>query len=107
MFVGRTIRDNCLYDYERGFVLYVLRQLYSLAKGVKVVHVLNVLDVPSVSLKTLAYVFAESQVGVPINSDGVVIIEVNQFAQLQKARYGSSFGRYAFHKVAVAAQRVR
>ena len=76
------------------------------AEGVEVLDVGNMLDVPAVGFEALADVFAEGEVGVAVDGDGVVVVEVDELAQLEEARDGGGFGANAFHEVAVGAEGV-
>ena len=58
------------------------------AEGVEVLDIGNTLDVPAVGLEALADVFAEGEVGVAVNGDGVVVVEIDELAQLEEAQRG-------------------
>ena len=104
--VGRAVADHRLHDDHGRLVGHGLRLLDGLAEAVQVVHVGYVLHMPAVRLEALAHVFAERQVGVAVDGDGVVVVEIDQLAQLEEARDGGGFGGHAFHEVAVGAEGV-
>ena len=63
-------------------------------------------DLPAVGEKTRGDLFAESQVGFPLDGDAVVEVEGNEVTQAQMPRQGRRLGRHPFHEVAVGAEGV-
>lgn len=59
-------------------------------------------NVPAVSFETHCGVVGEPAFNVTINRDTVVIVERNQFTQLQRTRQRANFVGDAFHHAAVA-----
>ena len=57
----------------------------------------------SVCCVTRRDVFAEGFVGVAFDGDLVVVVDDDEFAELERAREGCGFGSDAFHHVAVGA----
>src|SRR5712692_7557450 len=72
---------------------------------VEVVGVLNRLGMPSVGFEPFAYVFGESDLGVAVDRDVIVVVEVDDVAKAQMARDRCRLARDALHHVAVAGDR--
>src|SRR5258708_1022580 len=53
---------------------------------VEVVGVLNRLGMPSVGLEPFAYIFGESDLGVAVDRDVIVVVEVDDVAKAKMAR---------------------
>src|SRR5574341_490750 len=66
-----------------------------------VVAVLHLLDMPAISREARGAVFGESQIGGAVNRNTIVIIQINQVAQLQMPRQRGCLRRNALHQVAV------
>ena len=62
----------------------------------------NLLGVPAVSIKAFHGVFGVSQVGATLDRDVVVIIQIDDFAQLHMSGQRGCLVRNTFHQVAVA-----
>src|SRR5438445_86153 len=56
---------------------------------------------PAVSFKTLWYIFRESERGKTFNRYVIVVVEINQFAELQMSGKRRGFRRHTFHQIAV------
>ncbi len=72
---------------------------------VEVVGVLNRLGMPSVGFEPFAYVFGESDLGVAVDRDVIVVVQVDDVAKAQMARDRCRLARDALHHVAVAGDR--
>ena len=59
--------------------------------------------VPAISVEALAHVFSEDQAGGAAQRNAVLVVQVDQFAELQVAGQGGSLLGDAFHQVAIAA----
>ena len=75
--------------------------------GVHVLTVGHVEHLPAVSLEALPAVFGEGDIGGAFNGDVVVVVEVDQLAQLHVAGQRGGFGCHAFHQVAVGDDGIR
>ncbi|MBV6465850.1 MAG: hypothetical protein PGMFKBFP_01136 [Anaerolineales bacterium] len=66
-----------------------------------VVSVRHVLDVPAVGFEAFAAVFGEGQIGGAVNRDVVVVVKIDEFAELEMSRQRCGFGGDALHQIAV------
>jgi hypothetical protein len=76
--------------------------LESALYGIQIVAIANRLRVPTIGIKSFADVFAEAQIGGRGQRNTIVVIQINQFSQLQMSRHTGGFRSDAFHDVAVA-----
>ena len=74
---------------------------------VEIVAVGDVLDMPAVGFEALRRVVREGEVGGPVDSDAIVVVESDQLAELQVTGERGGFVRDALHQVAVGRQKVR
>jgi len=58
--------------------------------------------VPAVGLEALAPIFGEGKLCGTLDGDAVVVIEIDELAQLQMAGQRGCLGRHAFHQVTVS-----
>src|SRR5687767_5787631 len=56
---------------------------------------------PAVSFEPLGNVFAECEIGEPLNGDLVVVVEVDKFSQFEMAGKRGRLRSYAFHEIAI------
>ena len=63
-------------------------------------------NVPAVGFETCSGVVSEPALNVTVDGDTVVVIERNQFTQLQGTCQGAHFVRNAFHHAAIAHERI-
>ena len=56
---------------------------------------------PAIGFETSGAVFGEGKIGRTIDGDVVVIVEIDQLAELERARQRCGFGRNALHQVAI------
>src|ERR1700730_12831225 len=71
-------------------------------EGIEVVCVLDRLRMPAVGIKTLTNVLGvERKRGVALDSDMVIVVKVDEFAEPQMACKRGRLRRDAFHKIAV------
>ncbi len=67
-----------------------------------VIAVGNFEDLPAVSFIALADIFGESDVGIALDGNVIIIVKHDQLAQFQGAGQGSCFAGDPFHQAAVA-----
>src|ERR1700736_436584 len=72
----------------------------------EVFGVRHTLDTPSISEKTSRHILRESQTGVSLDGDVVVVIDPTQIRQLQMTRQRSRLSADALHHAPVTRQRV-
>ncbi len=101
-FVRRAEADNGFAHQQRRFVAYRFRFVNRLRDSVRVVAVYAAHHVPAVGFKALRGIVGEPAVDMTVDRDAVVVIEGDQFAQLQGAGKRADFVRDAFHHAAVA-----
>ena len=77
------------------------------ADFVRVVSIHDTACVPSRCLETLGHVFGKIQIGGSGERNVILIVEINEFAQLQVSGQRRSFVGDALHKIAIAADGVR
>ena len=66
------------------------------------IHAIDLLDMPAVGVKALGPIFGVSDIGVAVNRDPVVVVEIDQFAQLEVAGQAGRFAGNPFHQVTIA-----
>ena len=102
--LGRTEADDCRTADETG-----ARILFGRAEGGidrRAVHPIHLLDVPAIRLKTLVLVLGEGQIGVAVDRDAVVIVEIDELAQTQMTGQTGRLLGDAFHQVAITDNRI-
>ena len=67
--------------------------------GFEIVAIFHGLRVPAVSLKSFCAIFREGEIRSSRERDVVVVVKINQLAQLNGRRAGG-FGGDAFHQIA-------
>ena len=98
--VGRRVANDGSYSNEaRTFVGD--RRSGRRENGGDVIAVVDAFGMPSVCSKSGEDVFTEAQVGPAVDGDSVVVPEHDELAELQVTSDRCSFGRHAFHDVAV------
>src|SRR5271156_314056 len=58
---------------------------------------------PFLSVETFDHVLVEAELGVPVDSHVVVVVEIDDVAEPEMTRDRRSLARHTFHQVAVAA----
>ena len=101
-FVRGTETDDGFAHQQGRFVSHCARFFYCAFDGCCVMTVDVANNVPAVSFETHCGVVGEPAFNVTINRDTVVIVERNQFTQLQRTRQRANFVGDAFHHAAVA-----
>ncbi|OPZ82383.1 MAG: hypothetical protein BWY76_02731 [bacterium ADurb.Bin429] len=105
-FFRTAVSDDGAADDERGARGFPLRGADGCFHRRDVVAVNGAEYLPAVGAEAGAHVFAEGDVGVAFNGDFVVIVEVNESAESQRARQAGGFGGDTFLQVAVGDERV-
>ena len=101
---GRAKADDRRAADETG-----ARILFGRAEGGinrRAVHPVHLLDVPAIRLETLVLVLGEGQIGVAIDCDAVVIVEIDELAQTQMTGQTGRLLGDAFHQVAITDNRI-
>jgi hypothetical protein len=91
LLVGGAEAYDCVDDNEGRLIGDGLGLFDRGTQGVEVLDVGNMLDVPAVGLEALANIFTEREVGVAVDGDGVIILEIDKLAQLEEASERSGF----------------
>ena len=91
---------------QRRLVLYLLRVLDRLFDGFQIVAVRDLRHVPAGRLETLCPVFGKREIGRTVDRDLVVVVEIDQIAELQMPGKRRGFVADAFHQIAVRADAV-
>ena len=104
--VGASVPDNGMADYQRWLVCLGPGFGNCRGHGVQVAPVHCAQHLPAVGLETAGNVLQESDVGVALNGDLVVVVYDDEFTQAQSSSQGSGFGSNAFLEVAVRCQSI-
>src|SRR5438046_818143 len=72
----------------------------------EVVSVRHALHVPAVALEPLGRIVREREIGLPVNSDAVVVVDPDQPAELQMTGERAGLVRDALHQVAVGREEI-
>src|SRR5262245_60366256 len=83
----------------RGFIP---RRTQYLVNRLQVGTVFDILSVPAIGLEPFCATFRESEIRRSRQGNVIVVIEINEVAQLQMAGDAGGLGGYAFHQVTVA-----
>src|SRR5262249_36455988 len=83
LLAGTAIGDVGVYDDQRGAPTLGLRRLDGGLKRRHIIAVHDLLDMPTVSLESLAHLLGERQFGGAVDGDAIIIIEIDEFSQLQ------------------------
>ena len=105
-FVRGAEADDGFAHQQGRFVCHSARFFYCTFNRVSIVAINATHNVPAVGFETCCGVVGEPAFNVTVDRDTVVVIERNQFAQLQGSCQGAHFVRNAFHHAAVAHERV-
>ena len=105
-FVRRTEADDGFAHKQGRFVGHGARFFYGTFNRVSIVAINAAHNVPAVGFETCGGVVSEPAFNVTVDGDAVVVVERNQFTQLQGACQGAHFVRNAFHHAAVAQERI-
>ena len=97
LLVRRAIADMRTHENQRGTFPLGLRRTQRAVNRFKIVSILNRLRVPAIRFETPGTIFREGDVGRSGKRDVVVVIEANQFAELQMTSERRGLGRYSFH----------
>ena len=84
-----------------------LRLLDHLVDRREVVHVGDVQHLPSVALEAERGVVAEGEIGAAVDRDAIVVVEADQFPELEVAGERGCLVRDPLHQIAVAADEIR
>ena len=92
-FVGGAITDGGGHLDDRWLIGHCLGGCDRLGDGIHVgVAIGHVLHMPAVGLIALQHVLGEGHIGAAVNRDVVVVVEGNQFAQLEVTSQRASLG---------------
>src|ERR1043166_4741850 len=84
--VWRTVADMAVEDDESRPALGLTENVESVLDAVGVVGIANAQNVPSITEETRRDVFGESDAGVPLDRDAVVVINPAEVVQTQMPR---------------------
>ena len=104
--VGTAVPDDGPADHQARTLRLRLRRPHGLGDARQVVAVHRTDDVPAVGGKPLRHVFQEGDVRVAFNGYAVVVVEVDELVQPQRAGQRRGLGGDAFLQVAVGNQGV-
>ena len=99
--VGTPVADDGPADYQAGATLLPLGHAYCRVHTLGIHPVNGTDDVPAVGLEPLGHVLGEGDVGVAFYRYVVVVVQVDQFAQAQRARQGGRLRGDSLLQVAV------
>ena len=68
----------------------------------RAIHSIHLLDVPAIRFETLVLVLCEGQIGIAVDRDAVVVVEIDKLSQPQVTGQTGRLLGDAFHQVAVA-----
>src|SRR6185437_10658977 len=71
-----------------------------------IITVLQHLDMPAIGFEPFSDVLPEGDIGIALDADVIVVIEIDDITQTEMTGKGSRFGRHAFHHISVAADGV-
>ena len=94
--------DRGLHDDQRGAAVIRAGALDGRRDLLDVVAVLDVLALPAVGLEASVDLLGEGEVGAALDADVVVVVEVDQPPEAERARQGGGLGGNPLHEVAVA-----
>ena len=102
LLVGRGEADDGADDDESGFTHgFVGGLVQGRFQAIQVLASEHFQHTPAVGFKALAHIFGESQVGVALDGDVVVVVEADQFFEPQVPCEAGGLLAHAFHHVAV------
>ena len=99
--LGRTVRNICMNDDERGHV----RGLGALDRRVHRVDILAVrqlLHVPAIGFVTLFHILGKRNLGAALDGNPVAVVERDELAQLHRGGQRRGLGLNALHHAAIA-----
>ena len=99
--VWAAIADDAL-DADDTGPRVVLRGHYCLVDRAAVERVDAALNMPAVPFKALGPILGVGDVGLAVDGNGVIVVEIDDLAQAQMARQAGGLAGNAFHEVAVA-----
>ena len=106
LFVRSSPGDVAVEDDERRALGFLLSGADRAVDGFDVIGVADPKHVPVIAHEACAHVFGKGERGVAFNRDLVIVVNPDQVRKPEVPGDGSCFGRYAFHQVAVAADRI-
>ena len=77
VFIWATKSNMCLNNNERWALGFSLSGENRMVKNFEIIHIINMLYVPVIALKTTTNVFAKRQTRITLNGDMVVIVEID------------------------------
>ena len=101
-----AVADLALDDDQRRSLRLGAEGLESTLQRSGVIGIGDMLDAPAEPLETLADVFGEGEVRLPLDRDLVVVVDPAEVGKLQVASDRGGFGGHALHEIAVAADDV-
>ena len=102
----RTSADRCPTENDIGAVLFCLGERNRRTHRFHIMAIDGSDDVPSISAESSSRVVAKPTRDRAVNADAVVVIERDQFVQLQHTGERTGFVADAFHQAAVAQKRI-
>mmetsp|Transcript_59253 Transcript_59253/g.130033 ORF Transcript_59253/g.130033 Transcript_59253/m.130033 type:complete len:222 (-) Transcript_59253:266-931(-) len=102
-----TAAANCgAHDDDGRFLCLRLGLCHCLLihSGIMYIPIGNVQHIPALGCEDLCRVFTEGQVGPSIDGDLVVIVENDEFVQLQMSSQRRGLRTYTFHQAAITSQ---
>src|SRR5688572_17958209 len=103
---GHAEADDGLYTNETWLVVHLLRVPNCRFDIVEIVAVLDRLGVPSKRFKPFRHIFAKREIREAVDRDVVIVVEIDQVADLQVTAERSRFRSDSFHQIAVGNNRV-
>ena len=100
-FIGRTAIANNRFAANQAGAGIVLGGGNGRLHGIAI-HAVNRLHMPVIGFKALGPIFGVCQAGIAINGYVIVIVQVDQLAQLEMPSQAGGFAGNAFHHVAIA-----
>ena len=104
--VRGAVADMAVDDDQGRHLRRAPEALDRLRQPLRVVGVADLLHVPAIGEKARRDIVAEGQIRVPLDRHPVAVVDPAQIAEHLVTGERGRFARYAFHHVAVAAQRI-
>ena len=102
LLVRAAASDDGPYRNNRGPCAFFSCQGECIFNGLQVISISHPLSVPAVGIKAGHGVFRKGDVRAALDSDVVVIVEVNELAEFEMAGEGGRFMGHTLHELAVA-----
>ncbi len=99
--VGTAVADDAL-DADDAGARVVLRRHHRLVDRAAVERVDATLDMPAIPLEALGPILGVGDVGLAVDGDRIVVVEIDDFAQAQVAGKAGRLAGDALHEIAVA-----